>query len=572
MRKMNAFLATDGYKTGHHIMYPEGTIEVYDNLTPRSFKYAINNVEYVIAVGQKMAVTEINDMFNETFFRHEDVERLAFHLFRQGLPEQKAKETARNKIKAEVCSEIKKEFSLYLDMKYDVSHIERLWDLGYLPVKIKALPEGVKVPIKVPVLTIVNTLPDFFWLPNFLETIISNLLWKPMTSATIAYEFKKTLTKWAMKTDSKNVSIVEFQAHDFSMRGMDSIYAAASSGLGHASSFLGSDTIPVIHAARYYYGDQGPIIHSVNATEHSVMCAGEKDSEIETFRRLLRLFPTGILSVVSDTWDLWKVIVKYLPELKDEILKRAGKLVIRPDSGNPVDIICGFDHNRFDTHEEAEKYYRTYGIKDPKYYVKNEFFTVISHSGNNFKYADLEETPADKGVVQLLWEIFGGQINEDGFKVLNEHIGAIYGDSINFERANQICERLASKGFATTNVVLGIGSFTYQYNTRDNHGFAVKATHITIQHPDGKMEERDIFKDPLTSVGTNKTSAKGFIQVLKENGEYIMRDQVSREQEENSLLTMIYLDGKVLSEDTLKSIRRNVNNELAVELGLYEVA
>jgi len=177
----------------------------------------------------------------------------------------------------------------------------------------------------------------------------------------------------------------------------------------------------------------------VNATEHSVMCSGSKEDEIGTFRRLMETFPTGILSVVSDTWDLWKVLTEYLPQLKEEILARDGKLVIRPDSGDPVDIICGVD------------------------------FKYKKHSDGGEEYS----IPEQKGVIELLWDVFGGTINEQGYKVLNSHIGAIYGDSITLERAEQICERLKAKGFASTNIVLGIGSYSMGYATRDQQGGAV---------------------------------------------------------------------------------------------------
>lgn len=165
-------------------------------------------------------------------------------------------------------------------------------------------------------------------------------------------------------------------------------------------------------------------------------------AEYQVFKRLLGTYPTGILSVVSDTFDLFKVITEYLPRLKEEILSRDGKLVIRPDSGDPVDIICGLNTNPKAL--EAFKYY-----DDVDEWDRHEF----------------------KGVVELLWEVFGGTVNEQGYKVLDSHIGVIYGDSITLERANEICRRLEEKGFASTNVVLGIGSFTYQYNTRDTFGF-----------------------------------------------------------------------------------------------------
>lgn len=503
---MNPFLATDGYKVDHHRQYPKGTTLVYSNFTPRAAKHAPKGVDkgFIISFGQQMVMRQIKEMFDKDFF---------------GLSKK-------------VCQKVKKEYSLYLGTDYDVSHIKALWDLGYLPIKVKALPEGTKVPIRVPVLTIVNTKPEFFWLTNFLETLISNLLWKPMTSATIAYNYKKNLMSWAEKTDKDNVGFVDFQGHDFSMRGMDSVNATISSGLGHAISFMGSDSLPVIHGARKYYHEEGIVIAGVPATEHSVMCAGSKDDEIGTFRRLLKLYPKGILSVVSDTWDLWKVITEYLPEIKEEILARDGKLVIRPDSGDPVDIICGTD-----TKAENDMF-------KPKNPTKEE----------------------QKGVIELLWDTFGGTINEQGYKVLDTHIGAIYGDSITLDRADEICKRLEAKGFASTNVVLGIGSFTYQYNTRDTFGFAMKATYVegyfAPENPHQNFNElqgREIFKNPITDDGTKK-SAKGLLKVEKDNEsfEYIIKDQVSWKEEKSGFLQTIFKNGHFYNETTLTEIRQKL--------------
>jgi nicotinamide phosphoribosyltransferase len=451
---------------------------------------------------------------------------------------------------------------MYLGTDYDVSHIEKLFDLQYLPIKVKALPEGTLVPMGVPVLTIYNTLPEFYWITNFLETLISNLLWKPITSATIAHQYKKNLTKWALKTDKKAVGFVEFQGHDFSMRGLDSIDATISSGLGHATSFLGSDSLPVIHGARKYYGENGPVVHSVNATEHSVMCAGGDavGEELNTFRYLMEQFPTGILSVVSDTWDLWKVITEFLPVLKPEIMARDGKLVIRPDSGDPVDIICGT--YRWESKEQWELYNGADAIN------------LESEKGKTW----LDTTSEEDGVIELLWDIFGGTINEQGYKVLDSHIGAIYGDSITLDRAEEICTRLEAKGFASTNIVLGIGSFTYQFNTRDTFGMAMKATYVEINEAKGwqilanhgakgstvvpdNIIGREIFKDPITDDG-GKKSAKGLLRVNKELDpkRYVLEDQVSWKEEKLGFLQTIFEDGEFINPITLTDIRDRLRN------------
>jgi len=485
---MNPLFLTDGYKTAHHIMYPKGTTLVYSNFTPRSNKYAPKGCDNLVSFGQQMMMLQIHEAFEKDFF---------------SLP------------KDEVCQEMKQELELYLGMPYDVSHFEALHDLGYLPICVKIIAEGTLVPMKVPVLTIYNTHPDFYWLTNYLETIISNLLWKPMTSATIAHTYRKVLTKWQEKTDAEKGWFIDWQGHDFSMRGMDSVDAVISSGLGHLTSFMGTDSLPTIYGARKYYAAEGQVGGSVPATEHSVMCAGGKEDETETFRRLLSLYPTGILSVVSDTWDLWKVCTEHVVTLKEEILARDGKLVIRPDSGDPVDIICG-----------------TMLPSDPDFLAR-------------------KNSPEEIGVIELLWNVFGGNINEQGYKVLDSHIGAIYGDSITIDRADEICRRLEAKGFASTNIVLGIGSFTYQYNTRDTFGFAMKATYVDVN---GVGQE--IFKDPITDDGIKK-SAKGLLRV---NEDLTLSDQVSwKEQEEEGILQVLYRDGMFENYTNFKTIKEKLN-------------
>jgi nicotinamide phosphoribosyltransferase len=256
------------------------------------------------------------------------------------------------------------------------------------------------------------------------------------------------------------------------------------------------------------------------------MCAGSKDDEVETFRRLLKTYPTGILSIVSDTWDLWKVCTEHVVTLKEEILARDGKLVIRPDSGDPVDILCGSESTL--------------------------------HTGS----------PEGKGVIELLWNVFGGTTNEQGYKVLDSHIGAIYGDSITIDRADEICRRLESKGFASTNVVLGIGSFTYQYNTRDTFGFAMKATYVELEElfyetensvePELRIVGREIFKDPITDDGTKK-SATGLLAVYDNyEGGLTLIDKASWETENEGKLKTIYKDGEFFNQTTLTEIRERL--------------
>lgn len=480
----NPLLYTDGYKVDHRRQYPEGTSLVYSNWTPR--KSRIEGVDEIVFFGLQYFIKKyIVSDFNNNFFARP---------------------------KEDVLKEYTRRVNNYLGPNaVGIDHIGDLHDLGYIPMVFKALPEGVSVPIRVPMFTMYNTMPEFFWLTNYFETILSTTVWMPCNSATIAKQYRMILDKYADQTSSVP-EFVDWQGHDFSMRGMAGLEAALMSASGHLLSFTGTDTIPSIDFLEQYYNansDEELVGGSVAATEHSVMSMGTNEGEMHTFKRLItEVYPNGIVSVVSDTWDLWKVLTEYLPMLKSEVVARDGKVVIRPDSGDPVKIICGNSEGK----HEAER----------------------------------------KGVVELLWDIFGGKVNDKGFKELDSHIGAIYGDSITLDRARNICEGLKVKGFASTNVVLGVGSFTYQYNTRDTFGFAMKATYGEVNG-----EGRSIYKDPVTDDGTKK-SAKGLIKIIKDGDSYALVDQVSWEEEREGELKEVFRDGKLLVDEKLSDIRSRV--------------
>lgn len=512
----NASLLTDFYKIGHPFQYPKHTTLVYSNGTPR--KSRIPGVEKMVWFGLQYFVKEyLIDYFNKNFFN---------------VP----KKTVIEDYKRRIRNSLGGDLSSY-------KHIEELHDLGYLPIRIKSLPEGSKVPMKVPCFTIVNTLPDFYWITNFLETILCASVWQMSTSATIANHYREILENYAKQTGGDK-AFVQWQGHDFSFRGMSSFESAILSGMGHLLSFTGTDTIPAIDALEQYYNADSNnelIGGSVPATEHSVMCSGEKDSELETFKRLItEVYPSGIVSIVSDTWNLWKVCTEYLHQLKDIILARDGKVVIRPDSGDPADIICGLNSS-------------------------GKCIFPSGDSGDEPVYQTSKCSEDIKGVVELLWDVFGGTINEQGYKVLDPHIGAIYGDSITPEVCIDICKRLKAKGFVSTNIVFGIGSFTYQHNTRDTFGFAMKATYIELHVGDLEslppipiIEGREIFKDPITDDGTKK-SARGLLRVIKDKTEnFILEDRLNWEQENTGELITVFENGKLLINQTLSEIRERI--------------
>ena len=508
-------LLTDGYKLGHHFQYPKGTEMVYSNWTPRSCKYFPEASEGSVVFGIQYLVKEyLIKQFNENFFN---------------LPKEQAV----------------KEFHDRVDKFVGISnvgieHIEALHDLGYLPIEIKALPEGSVCPIRVPMMTIKNTLPEFFWLTNYLETLISSVLWLPCTSATSARLYKKELKRHAKRTSFPGDVNIGFACHDFSMRGMAGIEAAIVSGMAHMTSFCGSETIPAIRAVEEYYNADSSkelVAATVPATEHSVMCAGGKEDELETFRRLIcEVYPNGIVSIVSDTWDFWQVVEDFLPKLKKEIMARDGRVVIRPDSGDPVDIICGLRTNpHFNTRIVEGRYYCCYAPFD----IDSEYVEISE--GQYY------------GAYYMLGKTFGWNTTDTGFRYPSTKVGLLYGDSITLERQKQIYLRLEGASMAACNLVLGVGSFTYQFKSRDSLGFAVKATACKIN---GELKE--IFKQPKTDDGT-KNSLKGLIAIYEENGTYVAKDCVSEAEEMTGALEPVFVNGSLVKDYSLSEIRERID-------------
>lgn len=488
-----ATLLCDFYKVSHRDQYPKGTEVVYSTWTPRESR--IDGVNEVVAFGfQGFIKKYLINYFDKHFF-----------------------DRPRRVVRDEYTRYLK--YTLGIE-EPNADHIMALYDLGYLPIRIKAVPEGTLVPIRVPMLTIENTNPVgdifFFWLTNYLETLMSCSLWQPATSATLAHEYRRILDSYAIETFG-NTSAVQFQAHDFSMRGMGGVESAAASGAGHLLSFVGTDTIPAIcYLEEYYNADvtKELVGTSIPATEHSVMCA-HGQNELESYRYLINeVYQKGFVSIVSDTWDLWAVLEDIIPALKKDILARDGRVVIRPDSGDPVKIICG----------------------DP----------------------EAQNTLAQKGVVEVLWDIFGGTMSEKGYKVLDSHIGAIYGDAITLERCREICERLKQKGFASVNMVYGVGSFTFQFVTRDTFGFALKSTYVEING-----EGRNIFKDPATDKNSVKKSQRGRVVVYESLEEGIVyMDNMTNEDlrgfSKENLLRTIFENGLLVVDESLSTIRNRL--------------
>lgn len=518
MYKPRALSAIDFYKADHRSQYPTGTELVYSNFTPRSARLGKMIADYfdnkVVVWGiQGMIKGLLIELWDKSFFQQPQAKVVAHYKRRM-------------------------DTSLGPD-KISMEHIIALHDLGYLPIEIKALPEGSLCPINMPVLTIKNTIDEFFWLTNYLESSMSSCLWKYMTSATIALQYRRILNHWCEITGG-TAGFVPFQAHDFSFRGTSGIEDAIMCGSGHLLSFTGSDTVLAIDFLEDYYGadcEKEFIAGSVPATEHSVMCMGGEDDERGTYLRLLtELYPSGFVSIVSDTWDYWHVITETVPSLKAEILAREGKFVVRPDSGDPVRIICGYNEDEL---------VRT---EDGKVYRHN----LQEIAGVSTGLVEITEAEA-KGSIQCLWDTFGGTITANTYKTLDSHIGLIYGDSITMERAEQIFTRLAAKGFSSDNVVFGVGSFTYEYVTRDTLGFAMKATAGVVNG-----QPRDIFKSPKTDKG-DKRSAKGLLSMHINSNGYHLLQQCTPEVEQTGELKTVFLNGQLTHETTLAEVRKRLH-------------
>lgn len=592
-------LATDGYKLGHGQMYRKGTTTVSSNLTPRTDKIHRRNCTAfydgkLVWVGGQAAVQELHENWERTFF---------------------------SQPQTDVIPEYAEFLRGYLGR--DLPTVQQMCDLhelGYLPLECRSLPEGSLVPMGIPVMTITNTLEEFYWLVNYHETPLSTSTWKTATNATIAREYRLICEHYTKLTGCYDAFTVSVMCHDFSMRGMSGIEDAARSGIGHLTQFIGTDTLPAITFAKRYYDATGLIGISVPATEHAVtsnnIISIEREMEQGVYEfvskeqwqianemlgngeepRLIaevmfvyvlitQIVPNGIVSNVSDTYDFWGMLTRGYPYLKDVIMKREGfgpqpgKLVVRPDSGDPVEVICGKPIKKLDyevtSQEDWEETVCDIGhtfVQDLMDEEEVEFFiqdldgVIIrakvsayveydsSISCQYISHSLAHRTAEEKGAIEVLFETFGGTVTETGHKLLDSHIGLIYGDSITTKRALEILKRLAEKGFAAANVVFGVGSFTYQCNTRDTFGFAVKATNSIING-----EEVAIFKDPKTD--SKKKSAKGrlFVDLDHELDGYpfCLQDNVTAEKEASpeNMLKVFYRDGKFLTRVTLDEIR-----------------
>jgi nicotinamide phosphoribosyltransferase len=403
---------------------------------------------------------------------------------------------------------------------------EKLAKLGYLPLSIKALPEGSRVPIGCPMVEVTNTHPDFAWLPGYIETLISSNLWFPITSATTAKRYHDIISE-KYSVCGENPNLIPLAVSDFSMRGHTSTDSAEVNGAAHLLFFNKTANIPSIdYAKRYYFASNEDFQNAgTPSTEHSVMCAyGGPEKEIDAFKKIIEHSPMNTkISIVSDTYDLWNAVMNIYPVVMPIVKENHMVLICRPDSGDPVKIVCG----------DADM----------------DISTPLTPRG----------ACVYKGLVETLWDMFGGTCPR-GYKLLDKHIRVIYGDAITPERCVNICDGLMRKGFSASNVIFGVGSYSYQYVTRDTYNQAYKATHAVVEGM-----ERMLYKNPATDTDSMKKSQKGLCVVSHGiDGKLTYTDGWTRANYEKTpnLLQTVFLNGRCMNQQTFEDIRKRCRYEL----------
>ncbi len=556
----NMTLLCDFYKISHRSMYPDGMTKLYSTWTPRSGKFFPES-KFVIWFGLQGFIKEyLIEQFNEGFF---------------------------NRPLEEVVEEYKTVIHNTFDENAYTEHIEALHKLGYLPIEIKALPEGTKVPYRVPCCTVTNTHPDFAWVTNYLETLFSCNLWMPTTTATRAYIYRQIIQEYINLT-SDNKDWKRVGCGDFSFRGMASLDSAITSGAAFLTSFDKTSTIPSIqYLCEYYNADiEKDDVGSWSASvEHSCTTSNfAVDGDEETFfiKMCKELYPNKPFSFVADSYDYWNFLDDIVRRNKDVILSHNGRINIRPDSGDPEEIICGVAPmwKKHDSKELFERYYTSSEAmralycnetKDGKpdgelcpIYVEiqdKKYVATWKTEGEFDVFTYRNPSIEERGSLDVLWEIFGGRVNEKGYKVLNPHIGMVYGDSITLQRCKSICEHMLNLGYAVENVVFGAGSYSFQYNTRDTQGWAYKATYAEVNG-----NPIMIYKDPKTSDGTKK-SQKGMVRVYHDKNDNITYEDgiytgmPTTDDFKEDMLETVFINGEMVRNHTLNEIRSRIHVE-----------
>lgn len=451
----NIILETDSYKVSHWKQYPPGTTHVYSYFEARGGLYnrvLFFGLQYILKeyiVGQAVNYEKIDKA--RAFFKDHFGTDTLFNL----------------------------------EGWYHVMKAHN----GRLPIEIKAVPEGTVLPIRNVLFTVENTCPDCFWITSYLETILEQA-WYPSTVATKSWELKGAIKKWLNKTGD---DIPDFKLHDFGYRGSSSQESAAIGDAAHLINFKGTDTLAGIRLVQGYYGATDMPAFSIPAAEHSTITSWGKDHEKESFENMLDQFPEGLIAVVSDSYDIYNAVEKIWGEqLKNKIVNRKGTLVIRPDSGNPNEVV-----------------------------VK---------------------------ILGLLGDKFGYTTNKKGYKVLPSYLRVIQGDGVDYEALPGILESIAEAGWSIDNVAFGSGGGLLQKVNRDTLGFAYKASNVTVDE-----EDIPISKNPATD--PTKKSKAGKLALLNVDGwkTVVLEGGVTSSRDE---LQTVFKNGELLIDQNFSDIRK----------------
>ena len=596
MRNYNPLLLIDFYKSTHHEQYPVGLTKMVSYYTPRMSR--LDDVDTVTFFGLQAFIKEyLIDGFNAGFFSRPEEEVVA-------------------------------EYERVLDYTlgkgaYQSQKIRDLHRLGYLPLEIAAVPEGRRTKVGVPQIEITNTDPNFVWLVNTIETMLSCTMWHTQVSAEVGYRYRAIVNAWVKYTCDDSVNPRKMLG-DFSMRGQHSVESAIKSSAAWTLSFDNTATVPAIMWLEDNYNcdvTKDSVAYGAISTEHSVMCSNfaVDGDEITHIKRLLtEIYPNHSFSMVSDSYDYWRLVTELLPQCKDEILAHNGTLSIRGDSGNPVEILAGkniyhLDPIEYDDGEMfVNKEYTADWLEEwaydndiengDTYYFRmgDKYFAVAINvdwsnergawtdrkydfiDGYAFGWEEIQPNAELLGTVWALDQIVGHTVNSKGYKVLNPKLKAIYGDSIIPDYANEVYRRLEAQGYAANNVVMGVGSmsmmalvgkdeesgklvFAGKHNgtncgpyTRDTFGIAVKATYAE----DENGNPINIFKQPKAL--TWKKSQKGCCIVAPDGMSYT--DEYTHFETmlagDNNLLEVVFKDGVLVKEYTLDEVRKNLYPEV----------
>ncbi len=469
----NIITLSDSYKATHWKQYPKGTTKVYSYLESRGGKFdntMFYGLQYFIKNYLSGKVVTLQKITKAHKFWDAHLGSGHFNL----------------------------EGWMHILDKHD----------GHLPVKIKAVPEGTVVRTGNVLITVENTDPEVPWLTNFLESILLQV-WYPTTVSTLSREVKKVLINYLKKTTSYDEEVLKntssFMLHDFGFRGVSSVESAGLGGSAHIINFMGTDNAVGILFAQEFYNTDNTLAFSIPASEHSTITSWTEPLEVKAFENMLDQYPTGLVACVSDSFDIIRACRDHWgTTLRDKILNRDGRLVIRPDSGDPVQTL--------------------------------------------------------RQIFHILWDKFSGTINDEGFKVLDPHIRVIQGDGVNYESIVDILDMMIEEGFSVENIAFGMGGALLQKVDRDTQKFAFKCSSITIN---GK--EVDIRKNPIEinekgeRVSSFKKSKGGRLKLVNSNGELVTIEEAT--DEVGDILVPVFENGVVLKEWTFEEVRERAQVE-----------